>query len=53
METVEWLMRPRHPKQEFGRDGDEAMHMEIPMASRGHGHLFEWIEGRAQLEVAH
>ena len=29
------------------------MHAEIPIACRGHWHLFERIEGHARLEVTH
>ena len=43
------------PQEGFGCDGvrGEAMHTEILIASQRHGHLFEQIEGRARLEVAH
>ena len=42
------------PQQGFRRNGvrREAMHAEIPIASRTHGHLFQRIEGRGRLEFA-
>ena len=41
------------PQEVFGRDGirGEAVHAEIPIAGRGHGHLLEGVEGRARFDV--